>query len=460
MTNSKDEADSNIETGEDSPPDAGREDPIPADTPPPHRHDPGTTGSANATRSGFLSGVTWRDWTFLIVTLGLSAAVMVALYQASHSQWNPPIRDLEASVNELQHRQRETDAQIDLVRQTVLDILPDHEAYIDQLEERVTHSVTSGLKQLEKVEQQLVEHQDQFSGRIQELQSATEVGMSQIETKMTQVTARMAAQDVALRQELDALTWSIKTLQHQIQDSTRYWTLREVEHLLVIANQRARLADDVSGARIALQIAAQQLGQLEDNHYRSVRQSIQTTIDSLDQVPSPDWERIAREIHHLTQQLASLPMRGVPSPSEPVGLVESDSAHGAEATDSSSSTGAWIANMGKAFLSDLGELVQVEKDGEPIMPPLSPEMRRMIEERGMLLLEGVHMALMRRDVGAFRERLDTAENWVRERYDDNHPATVEWLQQIPYLRTLYPEMTIPDISLPLGALRELMRVGT
>ena len=83
----------------------------------------------------------------------------------------------------------------------------------------------------------------------------------------------------------------------------------------------------------------------------------------------------------------------------------------------------------------------------------------MIIERGKLILEGAQVALMRGQAVIFQDRLNAAEQWVRERFIEDDDQTARWLEQLDGLRQVDPDVEIPDISESLITLRGLTNGG-
>ncbi len=343
----------------------------------------------------------------------------------------------------------------------------EHDYRISTLESHLQQiaDTRSGIdSQMEQVQQQAVEMQLQMESLLDQLQQQADsesdfsarlqVLHADIETVASRVENRLDAWETDFREEFDNLSVSVRVLNEELHGSVEYWTLKEVEYLLFLANQRARSVGDVLGALRALQVATQQLDGLETEDYHAVTEAIHQEIALLENLPWPDHAMMSRRIADLSRTLEGLPMRGVWVVHGPSALPEKtdeDQSSGDAATAMDR-----MLDVGRKFLSDLGDLIQVEKDGEPVIPPLSPEIRLLIEDRGKLLLAGAQAALMQRDQDAFHERLQVVADWVRERYDNDHPGTVDWMRKLLALQALDVRTDIPDISRSLDILRGLM----
>ena len=137
------------------------------------------------------------------------------------------------------------------------------------------------------------------------------------------------------------------------------------------------------------------------------------------------------------------------------GAVEESS--GAEADDGLSSYAQPLVDAGAAFIASLGDLVQVEKNGESLKPVVSAHARQLIYERVRLLLESAQIALVRHQYALYEDRLTATRGWVEQAFDMSSDKTVEWLEDLDAVRTALPDGTLPDVSGSLAMVREQTR---
>ncbi len=366
---------------------------------------------------------------------------------------------IEERLGEVAETQAGVDGLVEQIRQQVTDSQAGIAEQVSQVRQLAGTSESVLLGQISEIKQQQAASESQLIEQVRTLRAEAETGRRQVEANLLESRDRLAARNDEFRREFDALVSSIGELQAEIGTSTERWGLRQAEHLLVVANQRALLGEDAQGARTALELADRQLGRSSDPSLLPVREALSAEIAALEGIRPPDYAGVTHALSALSRTLEDLPMRGITPQAGPSARVQSTAAGGDGQENTETGAGERILNIGRTFLADLGDLVQVEKDGEPLVPPLSPEIRQMIVERGKLILEGAQVAMMRQQPDIYLDRLEAAEQWIHERYDDSHDRTLHWLEQLSRLKSANPKTDIPDISTSLGILRDLMSGG-
>ena len=407
------------------------------------------------------SGPGTAGWVAVVISVVALGASGYAWYQTAVNarlaggEQNNRLQIMERQLSDVNTSQAGVDGVVEQIRQRVADSESGIARQLSEVKQLIGNTESALLGQISEVKQQVANSEDQTSARIDELRGQAEAHRNQLETGMTEAARTLDARNDGFRQEFDALAASIGELRSELGTSVEQWSLREVEHLLVIANQRARLGQDTVNARSALQLADQRLEQLEDPALLPVREALSREIAALGEVRTVDYAGTTNTLSLLSATLEDLPMRGI----TPISGPQAPAGEGSDAAAGAPSAGDDVIGFGKSLLADLGSLVQIEKDGAPVIPPLSPEIRQMIIERGKLILEGAQVALMRGQPVIFQDRLNAAEQWVRERYVADDDQTRRWLDQIEGLRQVDPNVEIPDISGSLTALRELTSGG-
>ena len=256
------------------------------------------------------------------------------------------------------------------------------------------------------------------------------------------------------RDEFTQLSGSLTDLKTEASVGVEGWTLREVEHLMLIANQQLELLQDVQGASQALLLAEQRLSRLKNPALLKVRQALSAEIAALGGVEGADVVEVSNALTILANTLDTLPILGADEVSGPAPVEGAEKAsEGSEA----GSTGEKIADIGRSFFADLGALVQVERGGKPVSFDITPELKQMILTKRKLVLEAAQVALMRQQTEIFSDRLNAAEAWVNEKFDVGNQGTIRWLEQLASLKQATPQVDYPDISTSLTALRNVLK---
>lgn len=306
---------------------------------------------------------------------------------------------------------------------------------------------------------------DQLSTRLAQVEesaagavAAAAAVEAQLHTVRGEIGALQAAarerEQAALR-EIHGLADAVAALQIDAarSRSADAWRLAEVEHLLVIANQRLQLGREVGPARRALALADDMLRQLADPGLAMARALIAEEIAALDQAAQVDVAGVLHQLAALARQAMALPLAGdalagiAPAPQ----TVADAAAVAAPAADSDSGDGGiWAAS--KNLLADLGGLVQVETiDAAP--PALPAETRALIRANAALLVESAGLAFLRAERAVYAARMAAAAAWVGAHFDAGAAATRDWRARLAALAAVPAAAELPDISRSLRAVR-------
>lgn len=328
---------------------------------------------------------------------------------------------------------------------------------IDEIKSRVAASETAIAEQVSQVKQLVSKTESALSAEISEIRSSVNEQQKKVAASVAQAEQEVASQTEQFRTDFNQLSSSIGEVKNELGSSVDRWSEREIEHLLLIANQRLQLGNDPDSARQALQLAENKLRDSDKPSMLKVRQQISSELAALYEVKAPDLASATGTLSLLSQTLGDLPVRG--ETNVPAAVNNTEAGDSPEEGDESGGTGERIARLGKNFLSDLGGLVQVEKGGEPVAPSITPEVSRMIVARARLMLEGAQVALLRGQPEIYTGRLGEAAVWVSENFETEAAATQNWLSQLEEVKAISPTVEFPDISGSLQSLRDAMAAG-
>ncbi len=288
----------------------------------------------------------------------------------------------------------------------------------------------------------------------------------------------MENQDGSLRQrierEVGALSEQIAALRSQLDSNLDGWVVEEIEQLVLIAWQRLQFTGETELAKQALQLAEQRLKRLSGSGVNEVRRLLSSDIAALDSVPAMDVPDLLNELSALSAQVNTLPLAG-----DIVMDADIDSEAGREKEDEMQEgetqgigtdgtepgeTGETatldrylkpVMDAGAALLASLGDLVQIEKNDNPIKPVISAQIREMTYTRIRLILESAQIALVRENPGLYRHRIHAASEWVLQNFNHDAAATRGWLERLGRVGESVRAADIPDISATLSAIRAL-----
>ncbi|HBR96657.1 MAG TPA: hypothetical protein DD979_04675 [Gammaproteobacteria bacterium] len=289
--------------------------------------------------------------------------------------------------------------------------------------------------------------QDAFTELANSTAAAVQELTSKTESEITSLANASAEQRGTLQTELETamstrfenVQQSLATLRddlHKTRDiatrGQRDWMLAEINYLLRTGGHRVRLAGDVKSAVLALRAASDRLHELGDTRYSPVRDQIAEEVAELRQVGDPDIEGVAFEIEKLSKRADALPL--------PPSAVEKAMEVAKE--DPSEVDTRAVADQ---LIESLKNLVKVENsDGTPRIRPGKPTKEQLSASEVLRLnLQAARLSALRRDQETFILHMESAENYVREKYHQDDDVTRAYLEDLAVLKA---QPIVPSVS--------------
>ena len=216
------------------------------------------------------------------------------------------------------------------------------------------------------------------------------------------------------------------------------WALAEIRYLLNLANQRALLANDTSGAALALSLADQQIREIGDYRMQPLRELIAEEELALEAAGETDVAGIAADMLGLMGSIDKL--RVVTGPKQSY-FDETEK----EATEQS----AWrevIADIWRQLRS----LVVIRQQEDAPAAVLMPEQRYFLYQNLRLQLETARFAALSGNQRMFEQSLQSASSWLEQYFVGDHRDAM--LESLQAMQNQAISIETPDIS---GSLRWL-----
>ena len=224
-------------------------------------------------------------------------------------------------------------------------------------------------------------------------------------------------------------------------DLKRTWALQEIKYLLNVANQRALLAHDVTGALQALQMADLQIKALSDYRLHPLRALIAEEVMALQALADVDTAGIALKLQTAANNIAKLRVKKGPevtAASEDESGVVPEQAGWKQAADD--------------IWQQLRSLVVIRHDQSGEAAVLVPEQRYFLYQNLRLQLESARLALLNADSASYQHSMETAIQWLRQYFNgDQRDALIATLEN---LNSAQIKVDVPDISGSLNWLEE------
>ncbi len=240
---------------------------------------------------------------------------------------------------------------------------------------------------------------------------------------------------------------ALQTLAEQVQGGQHAWQRAEIEHLLLVANTRLQLQQDVDGAQIALKLADERLVSLANPAYFKVREQITRELTRLDSVERPDEQALALKLSSLVDQVGALEIQ--------------ETARGAFSNELKLTTGPedapWHQRLWVSLNEAVGSLISVRRDVERREPLLPPDQGFYLKQNLRLQLESARLALLKQDSANFKVALRQADEWLQQYFNPQQASTKAARAAIADLQKQTIKPALPDISGSLTALRAVGR---
>jgi len=286
-------------------------------------------------------------------------------------------------------------------------------------------------QRLQRQEQSFNQNLSALANRLEQAQSDRRAATSKLEHQLE-----------SLREQQQATQNAIEVLRAKSGRSEAEWRVAEATYLIRIANDRLVLERDVGTALAALRAADKRLRLAGDPALLPVRKQLANEIQALRSVDQPDVPGLSLALGGLIDEADKLPLNS-PHPAEAV----EQPASGAAAAKGSG----WRDAL-KGVWEELKGLVVVRHPEHPAEPLLPPSQRFFLTQNLRLQLEQARLALLQGDAADYRQRIATAQGWIRTYFDQEAAATRGALDTLAHLAKQDVHPKLPDIS---GSLRSL-----
>lgn len=290
--------------------------------------------------------------------------------------------------------------------------------------------------------QRVYERLDNLEGRLNKLNNLYEQ-----QSALLQAQEETAAALSSMARDQEQMARNYANLAGQVHGGRRHWQLTEIEQLMLIANDRLNLHNDINGALQALNIANQRLGRVAEPRLLKVRQELINEIAALKAVPQIDLQAIVLQLNSLVGQADEWPLS-----SDIPGTYQASTNPQAS---SSTPTSGW-QRFSQRLLTAIQGMFTIRKESQSLIPLLPPAQEYFLRQNLELKLESARLAVMRRDTTSFRSAMDAAQGWLKTYYAQDDPSVVAAVQSLSDLRRIELRWELPDISASLGLMRDFL----
>lgn len=256
------------------------------------------------------------------------------------------------------------------------------------------------------------------------------------------VQATLQNQQQQLNERLDQISEKLGRNRHD-------WAIAEIRYTLRQANLRLQLFGDKATALVALRLADEQLAKLAEPALHKVRAQLNQDIAALAAVKEVDIEGVSLTLTALASQVNGLQVAITTRSKRSDDIPEKNS-------DKAPETVAWKKHAAVIW-SELKTLVSIRRTDRKILPLLSEQELKQLQQALGLKIEIARLALLQADSPLFKASMQQASEWLESYFNTEHAAVSAMVASINKLKNLELQADYPDISQSL-ALLESMQV--
>ena len=260
-----------------------------------------------------------------------------------------------------------------------------------------------------------------------------------LDQQLNQLKSQQQQQADLLKQQQDTLMVNINEVHSRLGNTTRDWMLSEAHYLLQLGNQQAQLADNLTTAKVAFELADKRLQAVGEPALLPVRKQIMQELDALNAVKEADIDGIVLKLGELAQQAGKLVMLSSVIPQTDPGATQ------VPQIDSSATQQGW-QSMLQAIWKALKSLVSIRYHEQSAQPLLTPEHALAIRDSLELKLNQARLAALQKNSAIFRDSINSSIDWLQRYFNTTDITASNMIQTLQSWQALELKPAIPDVS--------------
>lgn len=333
---------------------------------------------------------------------------------------------------------------------------------MQQENQTASESAANNSLAIAAVEKRITATVQEIESREQERESANIERHSSQQKKITALgdsfNKKLGQQSAMLQRSIDStvretqqLNQSIATLARRIEQREDNLHLSAALRLLQIAEEQLMIANNLETTKQALAQANRQLGESGDPTLLPIQGMIREEIRLINQVNLPDLHSATTKLTGLISSIDTIPF---PSNTRFTDNPDSESTPQQDPVDGSA---AWEwENILHKIWQDLLGLVRIEKREQELPLIISQADQQGGRQILQLRLEQAQSALLLRDSELFRNRINSAEEWLKI-FDQESNETGIMRRQLAELKSIQLSPILPVIGQAHKKLKEILK---
>ncbi len=264
-------------------------------------------------------------------------------------------------------------------------------------------------------------------------------GIEQKFTNLSQKVDQQSSAQASIRESTQ------EALQH-INRSKLAWGLKEVEHVLRMANHRLRIEQDIAGSIAALNAANMRLQELNDERLLPVRESISKQIGKLKNFPYPDWVGISLQLDNILAGVRNDLIRDAEKKQaihQEKRVEEESESNLQNEAENGTEPSTWNKFVGD-IKNRINNSIKVTREDQKLKLFISQQEKQRMYEFLRLKLLSAKYAVASRDNENFHRELEAAIAWLEstEKLEDRD----DLLDELTEMKNINLEPELPDIT--------------
>ncbi|MEJ2114904.1 MAG: uroporphyrinogen-III C-methyltransferase [Gammaproteobacteria bacterium] len=280
------------------------------------------------------------------------------------------------------------------------------------------------------------------STKLQNFKAEIENNISSIKQSVSELSNQVENQAAAQK---DIELAAQETLQH-VNRSQLGWGLKEIEHVLRMANHRLRIERDIQGTITALKAASSRLHELNDPRLLPVRESVSKQVGKLKNFPYPDWVGISLQLDNILAGLKQTIIKNAKQRQE-------KNSEETNTDDNEKELSGW-GKLIDGVKSSINDSIKITREEQQLKIFISEQESQHAYEFLRTKLLGAKYAVASRDDDAYHQELEAALAWLKS--TDTLENKRDVIEDLSELNNINLEPALPDITEANTLLNEIM----
>lgn len=270
----------------------------------------------------------------------------------------------------------------------------------------------------------------------QEKKTGEQIAETQSETQHTAQT---------LGDRLTALENNLAGMQNRLGQGERAWKAAEIGFLLTRAQERLSIAQDPTGAAVALKLADQRLAELALPQTLPVRAAISDVLVGLHKADDFDAVGMALSLRRAADNVSQWPLIGtkvVATATAPAATAPTEGTASTSTTD----TAPWYVRWPREVWHPVSEWFSRQFTLTRSDEPVKASARVSNDRETRLWLTAVREGLLSHDMHQMMSSIVEAQNWITEHYATDAPDVSHALAELKRTQDFYAGRRWPSFT--------------